>query len=274
MKRSRNPDIQSWHVFSRGCRRLNLFYEDEDFLAFLGLVKKALDATGLSLWAYALMSNHYHFIIRGTAEQLERFMRWVNHSYSMYHNRKHGLTGTAFEGPYQAYLQRSRVLLLFKMAYVFLNPVDAHMVDRPEDYRWSSYKMFMGLPGTDLSVDPWPVLGLLSANPLEAREMFQVYMQRQARRPKRVPADRLSRMAVAQGQFEALLEEAQQRAQGLKREDPILVAMLWGQEVGIPPRAMRAVLGEAAPRYLAQTLYKYKKRVKGDARLADLLALP
>ena len=264
----------TWHVYTRGSRRMNLFYEEEDYFMFLGLLKKALDATGVAMWAYVLMSNHYHFILSATSDELTRLMSWVNHSYSLYHNRKHGLTGHAFESPYKCHLQSSVFLLLYKIAYVFLNPVEAKMVDRPQDYRWSSYHAFMGLGGSPMPVNPFPILTLLAENPQDSRAQFAVILQRQANRPKRRPADVSSWAAVAQDQFEALLDEATRRQAALAGEDLVLVAMYWGRQLGIPPRAMRPALPPGSTHDISKSLYKFCKRLKADPNLAGRLSPP
>jgi REP element-mobilizing transposase RayT len=253
---------------------MHLFYQDEDYLQFLGLLKKALDATGVTLWAFVLMTNHYHFVLSATSDELTRLMRWVNHSYSLYHNKKHGLLGHAFESPYKCHLQTSLFLLMYRIAYVFLNPVDAHIVVRPEDYRWSSYHSFMGLAGSPLAVNPFPVLTLLADNPQEARAQFTVILARQANRPKVRPVDAFSWSAVLQDQFAALLDEAVRRKDGLAGEDPVLVAIYWGRQLGIPPRAMRPALPDGARREVSKSLYKFCKRLESNPALAALLSCP
>lgn len=273
-KRRREAGRVTWHVYSRGSRRMNLFYEEEDYRMFLGLLKRALDATGVSMWAYVLMTNHYHFILTATSAELTRLMQWVNHSYSLYHNQKHGLSGHAFESPYKCHLQSSVFLLCYKIAYVFLNPVDAGMVDRPEDYPWSSYHTYMGLAGTPLAVNPFPVLTLLADNLEDARAQFSVFMERQANRPKRKAPDSLSWLAIAQDQFEALLEEARLRQPSLGGEDPVMVALYWGKKLGLPPRAMLPALPPESTRNVSKSLYKFCKRLEADSELTRRLSPP
>ena len=264
----------TWHVYARGARRLQLFYEDDDFLTFLGLLKRALDATGVALWAYVVMSNHYHFVVTATAGELTAFMRWINHSYSVYHNRKHGFRGHAFEGPFQAHVQPTVFLALHRIAYVFLNPVEAHMADRPEDYRWSSYRAFMGLPGAPLWLDPAPILQLLADNAGEARAEFEKVMDRQARFPKRQAQDKLTWTELAMGQFEPLLAEALRLKDHLAGEDPVLVAMYWGRKAGIPPRAMRALVPAGSIRNISKALRRFTERVDADEALRRRLSPP
>ncbi len=273
MEESSGGGKQVWHVYNRGARRLNLFYEDPDYLTFLGLLKKALDATGVSLLTYVLMSNHYHLMLWATSDEVSRLMRWVNHSYSIYHNRKHGLTGHAFEAPYKSSLQKSLMLMMYKIAYIFLNPVDAGICDRPEEYRWTSFHTFMGWAGTDLPVNPFPILQLLAGNPADARAEFRIVLERQANRPKRVAGDPPSRLELMKEQFRWVLLEVEHRQAALGSLDPIRVAMYWGGKVGIPPRAMQAVLGDRPPRRFRQTLSEWVQKVDGDADLRTMLAV-
>ncbi|HLF95140.1 MAG TPA: transposase [Planctomycetota bacterium] len=256
-----------------GARRLNLFYEDPDYRTFLGLLKKALDATGVSLVAYVLMSNHYHLMVWASADEVSRLMWWVDHSYSIYHNRKHGLTGHAFESPYKSSLQKSLMLMMYKIAYIFLNPVDAGMCDAPEEYRWTSFQAFMGLPGTDLPVNPFPILQLPAPTPSGARAEFVKVLERQAKRPKRVAGDPPSRLELMMEQFRWVLLEVEHRRGSLGEVDPIRVALYWAHKVGIPPRAMQAVLGERAPRRFRQTLSEWVRKVDGNPELRSMLAM-
>src|SRR5436190_11695413 len=53
------------HVFARGTRRLQLFHDDEDYLQFIIFLKHALSKSGCVLWAFTLMSNHYHLVLYG-----------------------------------------------------------------------------------------------------------------------------------------------------------------------------------------------------------------
>lgn len=263
-----------WHVFSRGSRRLDLFRDESDFREFLSILAFALKVSGCALMGYCLMSNHYHFILWGNSREVSNCMRRLNHLYSLYHNKKYDLSGHAFEGPYRAYLQGSPLLLLNRLAYVFLNPVTAKIVQKAESYPWSSFRSFMGWEAPPFLINPYPVLRILSDNAEQARQLFLQIMERQAARPKLKIRDVPTRTEIHLDQVTWLLEGAHDRASLLAPEDPMLVALFWGRQCGIPLYTLcRAP--HAPPRHtLEEQLTALALRIQGDPDLARRLALP
>ena len=264
----------AWHVFGRGTRRLALFYEDKDYQQFLSILADAVKATSCQLWGYTLMSNHYHMTPYGASQDLSRCMWRVGREYSLYHNDTHGLRGHTFEGPYQAFRQRTGFFALRTLAYVFNNPVVAGIVRRPEDYPWSCYRCYLGLSGSPLPVDPAPALRLMNPDLGVARTEFRdlVEQRRWTVRKKRYGAPTAS--AVNQEQFRWLLDHAREREDDLGGLTPTQVALRWGQECGIPPRAMAAVLGEPSVAAISQTILMVQQKLQGDSDLGLRLALP
>lgn len=263
-----------WHVFSRGARRLGIFWDEQDYRTFLGILKKALDATGCSLWAYVLMSNHYHFVIQATTEELTSCMRRVNYLYSKYHNDRHGLSGHTFDGPYRAYAQGTVFLMLWRIAYVFLNPVEAGVVTRPEGYEWSSYRSFMGLPGSPLGLNPLPALSKLDRNLDRARQKFRAIMERQAAMPARKALPVREAVQVQSEQFLWLLERAREMRSKLGDVDPVAVAMIWAKACGIRPRAVALSLDGRTASQVASQMDYWSRRVAEDPKLRSAWALP
>lgn len=129
-----------YHVTSRGDRREPIAKDDMDRTAFLSIAGQALVRFDAHVWAYCLMGNHYHLVIRTREANLSRLMRHINGVYTQTFNRRHQLTGHLFQGRFKAILVDSDSYLLEVCRYVDLNPVRAHMVDRPDAYRWSSYR--------------------------------------------------------------------------------------------------------------------------------------
>ncbi len=264
-------DTLVWHVFCRGARRLNLFHEDADFLVFLTLLTDALRATGCELWAYVLMTNHFHLAVRADSGQLSRLMRRVDYAYSKYHNKKYGLSGHAFDGPYKAFPQGTWINILYKLAYIFLNPVTARMVPHPGAYRWSGYQSFMGLKGSPMQVTSAPALDRLSKDPSEARKGFLRIMEREQALLKRRPPAVLSREEVLSRQFESLWDHAEDEGPvaDLPPED---IAIIWGMRTGIPPRVMSLVLS-LSPAQIRDRRHNLKVRLEKDPALSKALEL-
>lgn len=263
-----------WHVFARGSRRMELFRDREDYLNFICILEYALAVSGSVLWAFTLMTNHYHLVIRATSDQLTACMRRLNTMYSTYHNRKYGLVGHAFDGPYQAYRQGSLLLLLRCIAYVFLNPVTGGLVGKPEDYPWTSYRSFVGLPGSPMETGVAPLMGEIDPEPRQAWARFHQAMEREIVRSKDKPVRGLTMVQVHSQQFEWLLEHALSTKDRLAGEDPELVAMYWARQCGVSPRAISAVLGGKSPAQVRQLLHQFKERLAKNPDLAKHLPLP
>jgi putative transposase len=133
------------HVILRGNNRQDIFRTPADFDRMLDLLFEHARAQGVDVHAYVLMSNHLHLLLTPQKDQaLPKMMQSVGRSYVQVFNKVHGRTGTLWEGRYRSTLIQSDRYLLACMAYIDLNPVRAHMVVQPEDYRWSSYAHYTG----------------------------------------------------------------------------------------------------------------------------------
>src|ERR1017187_5407979 len=134
-----------YHLTSRGNERRNIFRSDRDRKAFLTLLGIAAKRFGWSVTAWVLMSNHFHLVIQTLEPNLSRGMQWLNGSYAGYFNRVHGRCGHLFQGRFKAFLIDKETYFAEVLRYVVLNPVRATMVERPEQYKWSSYRATAGL---------------------------------------------------------------------------------------------------------------------------------
>lgn len=264
----------AWHVFARGARRLELFRDDQDRAQFLSLLSYSLAQSGCVLWAYLLMTNHYHLVLYGSSDQLTSCMRRLGTMYSLYHNRRYGLNGHAFDGPYQAYPQPTPLLTLWTVAYVFMNPVKAGLCSRAEDYPWSGYRSFIGVPGSPLRVDPSALQRLIDPDPKKAWHRFHLAMEAEKRRPPRPVHGRLTMIEVHLQQFGWLLEYATEHPLPAAGVDATTLAIYWARQCGISPRAMAQVLGLKDARWVGKRVRWVKDRIRTEPGLEQLLAPP
>jgi REP element-mobilizing transposase RayT len=267
-------DTALWHVFARGTRRLELFRDDEDYRQFLNLLAFAIRESGSLLIAYAVMSNHYHLVLEASSEVLSTAMHHLNRMYSRYHNRKYGLTGHVFDGPYQAYRQRTPLLSLWTIAYVFLNPVKAGLCRRPEEYRWSGYKSFIGSNGDVLKVSSAAFMQKIGIETRTAWDRFHACIRAEMRRPSRVAAGRPSMLDVHADQFSWLVEHAAETLPAFSAEERTTIAIYWGRQCGIAPRAMARSLGMTDTYEIRQSLKRFKARLAEQPVLASAAELP
>jgi REP element-mobilizing transposase RayT len=128
---------------NRGLGRRVLFTVEEDRDAFLGLLTEIRLRWGIEIHAAALMTNHYHLLLRDPDGLLGRGMRHLNGVYTQSYNRRHGRDGPLMRGRFRARLVQSERYLAELVRYIHANPVDAGLVDRARDYRWSSHRHYL-----------------------------------------------------------------------------------------------------------------------------------
>jgi REP element-mobilizing transposase RayT len=133
-----------YHVTSRGDRREDIFFDDDDREIWLALFARVCSRFNWRCHAWCLMDNHYHIVIETIEGNLSQGMRQLNGVYTQQSNRKHGLFGHLFQGRYKAILVEKESYLLELSRYVVLNPVRAGMVKNIDDWPWSSYPAMMG----------------------------------------------------------------------------------------------------------------------------------
>ncbi|HTA66075.1 MAG TPA: transposase [Xanthomonadaceae bacterium] len=127
------------HVTQRGVNRGATFVDDDDCHHYLHLLRNFSQAEGLSVHAYVLMGNHVHLLLSSPACGLtSRLMHDPGQCHTQAFNRRHGRSGTLWQGRFKSCLVDSDRYLLTVYRYIELNPVRAAMVAAPELYRWSS----------------------------------------------------------------------------------------------------------------------------------------
>jgi REP element-mobilizing transposase RayT len=94
---------------------------------------------GLEIFAFVLMENHYHLLVRTKDANLSRTIQWLQTAYSSYYNRRHDRSGHLFQGRYKSILVGEESYWQNLSFYIHLNPIRAGMVEKLEKYRWSSY---------------------------------------------------------------------------------------------------------------------------------------
>jgi putative transposase len=126
------------HVIQRGNRRQPIFFSDEDRQAYTDLLAIYLRKTATRCLAWCLMDNHVHLVlVPETADGLRAMLAAAHTAYSQRINRAQGTSGHLFQGRFLSY-PMDNAHLMVAVRYVENNPVKAGLVERAEDWRWSS----------------------------------------------------------------------------------------------------------------------------------------
>lgn len=147
MARRKTPFLPNnyYHVYNRGANKADIFCNDKDYVFLLKQVKDHLREFDVTVIAYCLMSNHYHFILRQNGEaKINDFIQAVFYIYSSSFNTTHKHSGTLFEGPFRAILIDKNEYLLHLCRYIHRNPLEAGIVVKPEQWHYSNYAEFIG----------------------------------------------------------------------------------------------------------------------------------
>lgn len=131
------------HVTQRGNRREKTFFEDGDYALYLDLLAAAARRTGVEIWSYCLMPNHVHIIaVPQDEDGLARTFSQLHRSYTGYINARMRVTGHLWQGRFGS-VAMDEAHLVAALRYVALNPVRAHLVNRAEDWLWSSTRALL-----------------------------------------------------------------------------------------------------------------------------------
>lgn len=126
------------HVTQRGNRRERTFFEDGDYALYLDLLADAAGRAGVEIWSYCLMPNHVHIVaVPADPDGLWRTFRRLHREYTGFINARMRVTGHLWQGRYGS-VAMDEAHFVTALRYVALNPVRARLVERAEDWRWSS----------------------------------------------------------------------------------------------------------------------------------------
>jgi len=158
-----------YHIYNRGNNKEIVFRDEQDYRAFLfrlglafGIKKENLDKSELTksfksririeslepnsfkLHAFCLMPNHFHLLVEQCSEQtISKLLLKVLTSFSKYINLKYKRVGYVFQDRFKSVRIDNNSQLMLISSYIHMNPVKDKLVNKPEDYKWSSYNDFI-----------------------------------------------------------------------------------------------------------------------------------
>lgn len=214
---------QPHHVIQRGAGRQAVFHDVDDYLVFLRYLKEGAKQFKVALHAYVLMPNHIHLLASPSdLTGLARTMQWIGRYYVPYFNRKYDRTGTIWQGRYKAAVIDSERYFLLCSRYIELNPVRAHIVNVPGEYRWSSYGHHVGVALDPLITDH-PLYWSLGNTPFAREAAYQSLIDQtlSSKDITDLTDATLKGWAIGSEQFKSSLEkQSNRRARPAKRGRP------------------------------------------------------
>lgn len=136
-----SPQLIS-HLTQRAAGKEPLFVEDSDYIFMLANLREIAQKRSLTVFAFCLMPNHLHLLLRPEVDDLADIMRDLFARYAMRFNRKYKRKGHLFGGPYRQAVCLDDTYLLAASLYIHTNPVKAGLCEIPEQYRWSSVQAY------------------------------------------------------------------------------------------------------------------------------------
>ena len=112
-----------YHVTARGNERRPIYRDERDRGRFCELLGEMVSRFQVRLHCFVLMDNHYHLVVELQEPNLSRAMQWLNVSYSVWFNLRHGRSGHLFQGRFKSVVVSREEWALELSRYVHLNPV-------------------------------------------------------------------------------------------------------------------------------------------------------
>jgi putative transposase len=175
-----------YHITSRGNERSDILADNRDKERFLEKLAENVAGHHIRLYAYVLMTNHYHLLVETPRANLSAFMQQLNTSYTMYYNTKHQRIGHVFSGRFKAKVVAGDEYLLKLTRYIHLNPVKiaalegesgASKILMLREYGWSSYPAYVGLKKRETWVDYGPLGELAGRYAPEREESYRLFVE-------------------------------------------------------------------------------------------------
>jgi putative transposase len=196
------------HVMARGLEGMDLFRDNNDRRYFLGLLSKNLKTADMRCYAWVLMRNHYHIVIRTSDMPLSTLMKPLNAHYAGYFNKRHKRRGYLFQDRFKSVATQDQLYAEELIRYVHLNPIRAGIcknLDVLDRYLWSGHAAIMGrqnYPFQDVNT----VLRRFGKDNRESRKHYREFLEEGIKNPEN-----------------SLIEKVRGRTAGVRRsENPCL----------------------------------------------------
>ena len=133
-----------YHIMQRGINQQQIFEDDEDNEKLLDVLGECKILSGFELFAYCLMGNHTHFLMKTHEEELDRIFKRIGARYVYWYNNKYQRCGHLYQDRFRSETIESDRQFLAVLRYIHQNPVKANLCGSVGKYKWSSYNEYLG----------------------------------------------------------------------------------------------------------------------------------
>ena len=133
-----------YHVMMRGINRQDIFEDNEDYKCFLDVLRECKKISEFELYAYCIMSNHIHLMIKTGKEPLDLIFKRIGSRFVYWYNLKYQRVGHLFQDRYRSEPVENEAYFVRTLRYIIQNPITAGLENVIGNYPWSSYKCYLG----------------------------------------------------------------------------------------------------------------------------------
>jgi putative transposase len=219
------------HLIMRGIERRKIFQDDQDRDQFLDRLRNILTETATPCYAWALLPNHVHLLLRTGTVPISTVMRRLLTGYAVTYNRRHQRHGQLFQNRYKSILCQEDPYLLELVRYIHLNPLRAKVVsdlNALDDYAYTGHCVLMGRRENSWQ-DAGTILGRYDQRKVVARRRYRAYVKEGIVQGRRAELVRGGLMRGVRGWVEA--KEIRRGSERVKGDERILGESRFIEEV-------------------------------------------
>ncbi len=142
-----------YHVMVRGINKQKIFQEENDYKKFCFILKDNKMISDCKIFAFCLMPNHVHILIKIENDPLDVIMKRVVGRYACWYNKKYERVGHLFQDRFKSEIVDSEKYFVTVLRYIIQNPMKANLELEPGTYKWSSFGAYCGMEDHITDVD-------------------------------------------------------------------------------------------------------------------------
>lgn len=132
-----------YHTILRGINKHPIFESRQEKAYFLDVLRRMGEEGEYEIYAYCLMNNHVHLLLKTGNKPLDASMKRIAVSYVYFYNRLHNRSGSLFDNRYTSVVIKDEAQFKVCARYIHNNPVKAGLVEEPQQYHWASYRYYI-----------------------------------------------------------------------------------------------------------------------------------